>query len=222
MADIENTAANRLLLYKTALALLVGAVLVSVCYYFVDRPVATFIHQHQICNQRLLDVPPLLSDWLKACAAPMIIVVVVWRLWKPGGRLQLVLLALAANVIATAAVKQSLKWCFGRYWPETWKYDNPSWIRDGVYGFHPFHDGPAYEAFPSGHAAVICCVLSVLWFAYPRGRWLYAASGALVCAALIGMNYHFVGDVIAGVLLGCITGVYTAQLFALDDSASAS
>jgi membrane-associated phospholipid phosphatase len=41
--------------------------------------------------------------------------------------------------------------------------------------------------------------------------------GALVCVALVAMNYHFVSDVIAGALLGSITGLYMARLFRLAD-----
>jgi hypothetical protein len=40
---------------------------------------------------------------------------------------------------------------FGRTWPESWLGDNPSWIRDDVFGFFPFHGGRGWESFPSGH-----------------------------------------------------------------------
>ena len=153
---------------------------------------------------------------LEGRAAPAILLVVLWCIWKPGGRLQTVLLAISANVIATTVLKQLLKWGCGRYWPETWSVRYPSLIGSGDYGFHPFHYGPAYGSFPSGHAAVICSGLSILWLSYPRWRWLYAIVGGVVCAVLAGMNYHFVGDVIAGVMLGSITGVYMTRLFRLE------
>jgi membrane-associated phospholipid phosphatase len=146
----------------------------------------------------------------------MIVAVVLWRLCKPGGRFQTVLLAISVNLVVTVAIKQLLKWTCGRYWPAPWLHGNPSLIGSGDYGFHPFHEGPFYDSFPSGHAAVICSVLSILWLCYPRGRWLWAAVGMILCGALVGMNYHFVGDVIAGVLLGSITGVYATRLFRLD------
>jgi membrane-associated phospholipid phosphatase len=141
----------------------------------------------------------------------------LWWVWKPGGRLQTTLLALGATGIATTVLKQLLKWTAGRYWPETWKHDNPSLIGSGDYGFHPFHYGSAYESFPSGHATVLCALMIVLWVSYPRWRWLWALLGALVCVALVAMNYHFVSDVIAGAILGSITGLYIARLFRLAD-----
>jgi membrane-associated phospholipid phosphatase len=125
------------------------------------------------------------------------------------------LLAISANLVVTNLLKQLLKWSFGRYWPETWHYNNPSLIGNGAYGFQPFHHGAAYESFPSGHAAVIFSALSILWLSYPRWRWLYAIIGGALCVALVGMNYHFVGDVIAGVMLGSTTGICMTHLFRL-------
>ena len=211
----SEIAEMRTLLTKTAVALILGVILVVICYYFVDRPVAWFVHDHGSFLHGFLQWPPLISNWLKTITPLAVILAVLWWAWKPGGRLQTVLLAISANLIVTTVLKQLLKWGFGRYWPETWKHNNPSLIGNGVYGFHPFQHGTAYESFPSGHAAVICSVLSILWLSYPRWRWLYAIVGGAVCVALVGMNYHFVGDVIAGVMLGSITGVYMTHLFHL-------
>jgi membrane-associated phospholipid phosphatase len=119
-------------------------------------------------------------------------------------------------------VKQALKWTCGRYWPETWCGDNPSLIGNGDYGFHPFHIGRAYDSFPSGHAALVFALMAVLWFAYPRSRWLYGAVCTGLGVALVGMNYHFVSDVVAGAVLGGITGVYAARWFGLEDRSYAT
>jgi membrane-associated phospholipid phosphatase len=88
-------------------------------------------------------------------------------------------------------------------------------IADGVYGFHPFHFGKAYQSFPSGHAAATLAVLSILWLSRPRWRGLCATAGGIVCIALVGLNLHFVGDVIAGAMLGSVTGVYATRIFSL-------
>jgi membrane-associated phospholipid phosphatase len=106
-----------------------------------------------------------------------------------------------------------LKFLFGRYWPETWVDDNPSLIGDGAYGFHPFHFGPAYGSFPSGHTARTVAVASVLWAAYPRWRLAWTAVAASVAVGRVGMNYHFVGDTIGGAFLGALTGMYAALFF---------
>jgi membrane-associated phospholipid phosphatase len=205
-----------MLLLKTAVALALGLALVALCYFFVDRPVAWFVHQHSLVSERILRWPALMSDWFKGLAPAAIVVIVLWRLWKRAGRFQTVLLAVAANLVVTTALKELLKWGCGRYWPMPWPKGNPSLIGSGDYGFHPFHYGLAYESFPSGHAAVTFAVLSILWLCYPRWRWLYAFLGAGLCVTLVGMNFHFVGDVVAGALVGSITGVYATRLFRLD------
>ena len=203
---------NRL---RSIIALLLGGIAVVGCYYFVDRPVAWFVHNHRFYSDEFLLWPPLVSEWLTYLVILGMVVVVVWRLRRPGGELQKLLLAIAVNLIATAAIKIVLKWMFGRTWPETWIDNNPSFIGDAIYGFHPFHFERAFQSFPSGHAASTFAVISILWLSRPRWRWLYAIVGGLMCAALVGLNYHFVGDVIAGAMLGSVTGICATRIFRL-------
>lgn len=158
----------------------------------------------------------LLSAWAYVAAGLVVAVAVAWRFCRRAGRFQTVLLALAAALATSVVLKQLLKWVFGRTWPRTLVAGTPSWIGSRAYGFHPFHFGGGYASFPSGHAALFCSVLAVLWNAYPRWRWLWAVIGLALCVALVGMNFHFVGDVLAGALLGCLTGSIMAALFRLD------
>ena len=51
-----------------------------------------------------------LSERLKDLAVVAIIAIVLWRIWKRAGRFQTVLLAIAANLVVTTAIKQLLKW----------------------------------------------------------------------------------------------------------------
>jgi membrane-associated phospholipid phosphatase len=130
----------------------------------------------------------------------------------PLARFQKVCFAASISIMVTAAFLGSLKGVFGRYWPDTWIDNNPSLIRDGAYGFHPFHAGSAYDSFPSGHTGRTLAVTSVFWIAYPRWRWASALVSASVAVGLVGMNYHFVGDTIGGGFLGSILGAYTSHL----------
>ena len=109
-------------------------------------------------------------------------------------------------VLFSEAIKNILKFIFGRTWPETWINNNPSFIRDGVYGFNFMHTGSAYKSFPSGHMAAACTVIAVLWMRYPRFRPIYLAVGLLVGLALVGTNYHFLSDVLMGAFLGASSG----------------
>ena len=101
-------------------ALILGGIAVVVCYFYVDRPVAWFVHNHRFYPDNFLLWPPLVSDWLTYLVVLGVVGVIAWRLWRPGDQLQTLLLAIAANLVVTAGIKNLLKWAFGRTWPETW------------------------------------------------------------------------------------------------------
>ncbi len=199
------------LLRNSLSAVSAGLILVMICYFFVDRPVAWFVHdQHfsRLVWLRWLTLPePIFQLWAPA----LLVVIAIWRAVRPLRRGQLVLLALAVGVVLADQFKESLKIPCGRLWPDTWIHDNPSLIRDDAYGFFPFHDGDGYASFPSGHTARAFAAVAVLWIAYPRGRWLWAVGGAILGVSLVGMNYHFVSDVIAGGVIGGVVGAYVAH-----------
>jgi membrane-associated phospholipid phosphatase len=117
------------------------------------------------------------------------------------------------SLIVAELTKTQLKLFFGRTWPDTFVNDNPSFLRDGVYGFNLFHGGRGYASFPSGHTAVTCAVITVLWIYYPRWRPLYALAVFAVGVGLIGANYHFLGDVIAGGFVGISSGWMLTSLW---------
>jgi len=48
-------------------------------------------------------------------------------------------------------------------------------LRDGSYGFGPFHGGQNYASFPSGHTAVTCSVISGVTVVLPEGPALRTA-----------------------------------------------
>jgi membrane-associated phospholipid phosphatase len=206
----------RSLLSRSLLALLACAVAVTFCYYFVDRPVAFFVHNHQIEKidgfRWLTEPPPLVQSW-----SPLVLVVLaVRRAFGPWRPWQQVLLVACVSLIVADQFRESIGDLCGRYWPETWHNDNPSLIGTGAYGFHPFEAGDDIGSFPSGHAARTMAFATVFWLAMPRGRWLYAIIAGPMLIALVAMNYHFVSDVIAGSVLGGIVGAYAcvfANLF---------
>jgi membrane-associated phospholipid phosphatase len=84
--------------------------------------------------------------------------------------------------------------------------NNPSLIRDGVHNFNPFHGGPGFAAFPSGHMVAICAIMSAFWIQHPRFRLIYAICIATVFIGELGANYHFVSALIAGGFLGFSAG----------------
>jgi membrane-associated phospholipid phosphatase len=200
-------------LNRWLIALLLTAAAVVVCYLWIDRPLALFAHAHSGHREtfaRLTHIPDLLNP-LAAIAF------VIFGLWALGGRPVTRFVAAGAlasiSLIVAGAIKNQLKFAFGRYWPDTWVQNNPSLVHDGAYGFNFFHGGQGYASFPSGHTAATCAVISVLWIMYPYWRPFYGAIVLAVAVGLIGANYHFLGDVIAGGFVGTSTGWMTVAIW---------
>jgi membrane-associated phospholipid phosphatase len=194
---------------KTDLALaavlpaLLCVVLVAACYAWVDRPVALFVytHHHYRWLFQLLSAPSLLP----LPFAAIVLGLAVWRrlnfLPAPSRRD----LALSLATLAATAAKDELKWIFGRPWPDTW-------IKYGIYAFHPFDTFWLYGGFPSGHTAYITAPMVVLWRFEPRHRAISAGIVMAVMIGLVGADYHFVSDVIAGFCTGLAAGAGTLVL----------
>lgn len=200
------------LLRRSLAALATGLVVVVVCYFWVDRPVAFYVHDHQIDKVRIFKwltyPPPLVQTW-----SPLVLVLLaVGRCRGPLARWHTTLAVACLSLIVADQFRSSLGDLCGRYWPETWFDNNPSLIGTGTYGFHPFKSGDDIGSFPSGHASRILAFVAVWWVAMPRGRALWIPVCAAMLVSLVAMNYHFVGDVIAGGCLGGIVGAWAARM----------
>jgi len=202
---------NAIQKWGTWLVVTVSAVTVS--YFWLDRPIALFVHRSlQGFNAFVL------LTYIPNVVTPAILIAFVavglsGLSSRSMGRLPTVGVLAAASLSVAEVIKDNLKYAFGRTWPETWTGNNPSFINNGVYGFNPFHGGQGYAAFPSGHTAAICAVMSVLWICYPRFRSVYALCIAAVAIGLVGADFHFLSDVIAGGFLGIMTGWLTVVLW---------
>jgi len=201
-----------ILLFCTLVAIALCIAAVLVCYFLVDRQVAFFVYHHHINNIKIFRwltyLPPEVQNW-----SPLVLtVLMVRRAWGPFARWQKVLLVACLSLIMADEFRMSLGDVFGRYWPETWSHDNPSLIGTGTYGFHPFQRGDDIGSFPSGHAARIFGFAMVWLIAIPSSRFICAVLCAPMLVSLVATNYHFVGDVIAGSVLGAIVATYAARL----------
>jgi membrane-associated phospholipid phosphatase len=186
-----------------------SGLLIAVSYEWLDRPLAKFFHvlahrPHGGYFARVLEGP----NPLVGLAALMLVVSAAWIIISQRGFGLYSRAGLAAGIagLLTDAVKPELKFVFGRTWPDSWKGQHPSFLADGVYGFHLFKHGGAYQSFPSGHMAVACAILAVLWVYLPAWRPATICIAVVIGAALVVLNFHFLSDVVAGALLGTLIG----------------
>ena len=117
------------------------------------------------------------------------------------------------STLAAEAIKNQLKFIFGRTWPDSWGLGIQSLVHDSVYGFHFFQPGTSFELFPSGHAAVAAATLSVLWILYPKRRALWGIGVMTAAVGLVALNLHFLSDVVVGSFVGISTGLFTVNLW---------
>jgi membrane-associated phospholipid phosphatase len=107
-----------------------------------------------------------------------------------------------AGLRLTIAIKTGLKIIFGRYWPKTWLNHNLSLISNGVYGFDWGQGFNNQGSFPSGHSSYTAYCIVVLCALLPRFTYLWLLILFILPLSLIILDYHFLGDCLAGVGLG--------------------
>lgn len=199
------------------LATLSCAVVVPLTVLLLDRPVSSWVAATTHGMTIFVDLTRISEALLVMSAVVLAAAGVAWLAgWRPGRAERAVLVAGLAAFVAWA-LKEQLKYAFGRTWPETWTNNNPSWVKDGVFGFTPFHGGTGWSSFPSGHTTTIAAAMMVLACAWPRLRLLWALPVVLVAVGLIGADFHFLSDVVAGAYLGAACGAAMAAL-ALQDT----
>lgn len=194
-------------LQKWSIAFALTALVIAITFAWLDIPIAFFAHD-QLKQFGLFARLTRIPEWFWPLAVLAFLALGMRALvGRALSRPEAVLLLSAISLVTANAVKDQLKFIFGRTWPETWvRCGNPSLIADGTFGFNFFHGGPEYESFPSGETTAICAIMSVLWICYPRLRALYVVVVAAVAIGLIGADYHFLSDIIAGGFIGASTG----------------
>jgi len=200
-------------LRKWTVSLVATALAAAISYQWIDRPVAMFFHQ-TVARPETFARLTYAPDPMVPLAVIVFLILGLMNLsGRALSRLENCALLCSLSLIVAELTKTQLKLVFGRTWPDTFRDNNPSFLHDGTYGFNFFHGGHAYASFPSGHTAVTCAVISVLWIYYPKLRWLYALAVLAVAVGLIGANYHFVSDVIAGGFVGISCGWMLTSLW---------
>lgn len=192
------------------------ALLVVVGIAFVDRPVADYAHASLRAN-KAFDAMTHIVDPIPVYAGVVTGAYAVAALFgvRPGPR-GMIAVRIAIAILVAIALKEQLKFVFGRTWPETWTNNNPSYIKDGVYGFFPMKGwgtaGRSYHSFPSGHMTAISVAAMSVALQWPRLRWLMTVPVGVVAVGMIGANYHWVSDLVAGAFLGAGVAVAAHRL----------
>lgn len=182
-------------------------VLSVICILYVDQPVELFVNAHQH-HKRIFQVmasPSLLS--LPVALVFLCGYALAGPAGAPGPRAQ-TWLSVSASVLIATALKDELKWIFGRPWPG-------SWVHEGLYTFKPFTDNMFYGGFPSGHTAYIAAPMFMLCRLVPKYRMAWLGIIGMVMLGLVAAGYHYIADVISGLFVGLAAAAGTAAMMPL-------
>ena len=197
--------------FGTWLASLAGvSVAVVISVLWLDRPIALLAYGwfgRYRSVQHLAETPGFFGPLIVLAFA---VLLARWMLARRFGTIDLVTNLCVLTLAVADPLKNWLKFAFGRTWPA---YSQPSFIFEGAYGFHPFHGGPDFGSFPSGHTVAVCAIAVILWTYLPMLRALCVLSVATIMVALLAGDFHFLSDVIAGAFLGMSLSALVVNLW---------
>lgn len=183
---------------------------------FLDRSISLFNHEHSLDQLLFL-------RYITEGLPTIFPILIIWLIFYRFIHSDRSLLAIVSSFIVstyfylfltlTLKVKTLFKIVFGRYWPTTWINNNLSLIHDGVYGFNWFYGFNNMGSFPSGHSTftAFCCIWLMRLF--PQLEKLSFTIMVIMPICLVILNYHFLGDCLAGVGLGILCGEVSICLY---------
>jgi len=116
------------------------------------------------------------------------------------------LLLLTFNVLATNTLVTFLKFVIGRPRPKLF-------YAEGIYSPTFFSLSGNFHSFPSRHAATIAVVVGFFSLRYPKLAPLLISATLAATFARVGLNSHFISDIVAGNLLGLSIAVIVDWIF---------
>ncbi len=179
---------------------------VAACVFLLDGAIAlaieAYVRSGRLVGEYTDDIPDLLLPFVITLSAAM------WtarhlRIRRGIRDVLTDFYRLGGTVLPVSHVaKTAFKLLFGRIQTRVW-------LVDPAAAHQWFHSGEGHNGFPSGHMTVFAALAAACWAFYPelKGPCLFLL--ALLGAALVLSNYHFLSDVVAGGYLGLAVAAAT-------------
>ncbi len=127
-------------MYKHVI-LFICAVLFSLfAYIWLDIPLVEFAHYLELRNfstlfVKLTQIPEAVTLAMYFLV-PVVLFISIIKHNILYSKWFWAVLFIGLSLLAVAVVENMLEYIFGRYWPATWVNNNPSWLKDQVYGMN--------------------------------------------------------------------------------------
>ncbi len=176
---------------------LLGLLLIGICYYTVDQPLAAWLAHQQFAQQwSWLWVLTALGS-TKPYLVGLLLLALAARFIVPNKRWEQRFWFLWLCVLLPELICVGLKIGFGRARPELW-------FSQQLYGFYGLQLNPLFWSFPSGHTTTIMGFALGLSCVFPRYTVGFLVLAGLVVASRVMLLQHYLSDVLMATWLCCI------------------
>jgi len=183
------------------IAILIAAVL---CFVFMDLPLAVWLHaNHNWLVKAIFETITFFGRSELYLIPTAVFFVFFRKTRKKSAEKSLFVFSVVA---VSGILADIIKVIAGRYRPVL--YFNRGW-----FGFDFFHIDSDYLSFPSGHAATSMSIMVALGMLFPKYRFMYYLTGAIIASSRAVITAHYLSDVIIGGLIGVLTSIFLYNRF---------
>ncbi|WP_298622908.1 phosphatase PAP2 family protein [uncultured Legionella sp.] len=181
-------------------------ILVVLAYFFVDIPVATYFHQHDIRGTiPALTVFTALGKW-KIYVLIFLFLFFYFRYLQKHEIFEAKVLYLFGCIFIPNVISFIIKVCLSRARPDLLFSSN-------LFGFYWFQTKDLYWSFPSGHSVTITGLACGLGVLFPKYFYAFLGFAVLVILSRIVLYHHYLSDVMTGAYLTIlVVGFFTEFL----------
>jgi len=186
------------------IGIVITAVTIAAAFYF-DDVVRNFVAQHQnrVARNFMRNISRF-GDWPEHMAVGLILAGIAW--WRGNKKWTRIFLSMLIALAIAGVVGRGIEIATGRARPSV--RTEEVWNRFSS----------KYHAFPSGHVTASMAFFGVLFFANRRVAVACLPIPILIGFSRIYLGAHYLSDVVCGVILGILSAVLVARVFAAIDT----
>ncbi|QJB55281.1 phosphatase PAP2 family protein [Pseudodesulfovibrio sp. zrk46] len=195
-------------LLKTLMALVLTALLIALCYLFVDRPIAeaAFGLKHTFWHSLAKYISQAANHFfVNILVAIALIYGAVDTIRNGSSDKSRHLLYMGLTVASAMLIGDVFKEICGRARP-------PLLFEKGIYGFFPMAGDYLHFSFPSGHTLRIFSSMVALGYVLPKLRYPALCLAGAVGASRVLALKHYPSDVLFGAFIGTTCAIWGWRL----------